>query len=202
MNFKTNREIILASQSPRRQELLQKLGIPFQSMTSGVVEEFEAMPKEIHTYVTNLAVQKAVAIAKQEVGKVVIGADTIVSYGGQVYPKPKDDAEAKLFLQTLSGKTHLVITAVAIAAGGDVHTFVSETNVTFYELDDKIIDAYIETGDPRDKAGAYGIQSGGALFVKEIHGDYYAVMGLPIAQLSKVLQELNIIEVAGREVNE
>lgn len=202
MNFKANREIILASQSPRRQALLTKLGIPFEAMASDVDEEFEARPECVKEYVLNLAVEKAVAIAEKKPGHVVIGADTVVSYNGQVFPKPYDREEAKCFLQTLSGETHIVMTAVAIVKDGESHSFVSETEVTFYELDDALIDAYIVSGDPFDKAGAYGIQSGGALFVKAIQGDYYAVMGLPIAQLTKVLQALHVIEVEGGVMGE
>lgn len=197
MNFKTTKEIILASQSPRRQELLEKLGIPFQTRASDVDEVFEAEPSDLHQYVTGFAREKATAIAQKEVGKTVIGADTIVSFNGQVFPKPKDAKEAKVFLQTLSGNEHIVLTAVAVVNGNDVHTFVSETTVNFYTLDETLIDAYIQTGDPLDKAGAYGIQSGGALFVEGIAGDYYTVMGLPIAQLTRILLELNILEVEG-----
>lgn len=197
MNYKTNEEIVLASQSPRRQQLLKTLNVPFQVVTSEVVEHFELKPKDLDAYVTNLAVEKAVAVAKEQPGRVVIGADTIVSYQGVVYPKPRDNAEAKLFLQTLSGKTHTVMTAVALVYKENVRTFISKITVTFYELDDMLIDAYVQTGDPLDKAGAYGIQSGGSLFVEKIDGDYYAVMGLPIAKLAKVLREMGIIEVEG-----
>lgn len=200
MKFKAKREIILASQSPRRKELLGKLGLPFQAVASDVDELFEERPESVQQYVLNLAIEKAQAVAHKAPAKVVIGADTIVSYNGQVFPKPYDDEEAKQFLQTLSGKTHVVITAVAIVKDGETHTFISETRVTFYELTNDLMSAYIRSGDPFDKAGAYGIQSGGALFVKEIQGDYYAVMGLPIAKLAETLQRLDVIEV-GRRVN-
>ncbi|MDS9471329.1 nucleoside triphosphate pyrophosphatase [Sporosarcina pasteurii] len=193
MKFLANQPIILASESPRRKELLQKLGIPFQTMKSNVVENVESTPSSVNRYVTELAIEKAKAIAKHHVEKAVIGADTIVSFNGKVFPKPKDKEQAKQFLQTLSGQTHLVITAVAIMYAGEAHSFFSETKVTFYELDDAMIDAYIETGDCFDKAGAYGIQSGGLLFVQALSGDYYSVMGLPVAQLSRVLQDIGAI---------
>lgn len=200
MKFKAKREIILASQSPRRKELLGKLGLPFRAMASDVDELFEERPESLQQYVLHLATEKAQAVAHKEPAKVVIGADTIVSYNGQVFPKPNDDEEAKQFLRTLSGKTHVVITAVAIVKDGETYTFISETQVTFSELTHDLMNAYIASGDPFDKAGAYGIQSGGALFVKEIQGDYYAVMGLPVAKLAERLQTLDVIEV-GRRVN-
>ncbi|WP_155767575.1 Maf family nucleotide pyrophosphatase [Sporosarcina ureilytica] len=197
MKFIANQPIILASESPRRKELLQELGIPFQAMKSNVIENVESTPSSVHKYVTALAIEKTKAIAEYHTEKTVIGADTIVSFDGKVFPKPKDKEQAKQFLQTLSGQTHLVITAVAVMHAGEIHSFSSETKVTFYELDDAMIDAYIETGDCSDKAGAYGIQSGGLLFVKAINGDYYSVMGLPVAQLSRVLQNIGAITLKG-----
>lgn len=197
MNFRTNKDVVLASESPRRQELLAELSIPFQAVKSHVIEKNETTPESVSDYVTNLAIQKAKAVAAAHPEKVVIGADTIVSFEGRVFPKPENKDQAKAFLQTLSGETHLVLTAVAIVNEAQVHAFVSETKVTFYQLTDTMIDAYVETEDPYDKAGAYGIQSGGMLFVKEIQGDYYSVMGLPIAHLSKTLLEIGVLELAG-----
>lgn len=193
MEFKLQKELILASQSPRRQELLQKLGVPFQAVQSHVVEEAKKSEETIEHYVTALAIQKAEAVAKEYPDKVIIGADTVVSANGQVLPKPENKAQAKSFLTMLSGQTHTVLTAVAISLAGETTSFISETAVTFYALPEEMIDAYIETEDPYDKAGAYGIQSEGLFFVKEIHGDYYSVMGLPVAALTKKLLELNIL---------
>lgn len=197
MKFKANQEVILASTSPRRQELLERLNVPFQAVKSNVIEKNEAFPENVENHVTDLAIQKAKAVAKEHPEKVIIGADTIVSFEGQIFPKPESKEQAKAFLQTLSGETHLVLTAVAIVKDSQVHSFVSETKVTFYDLSPSIIDAYIATDDPYDKAGAYGIQSDGLFFVKEIHGDYYSVMGLPIAQLSKTLLELDVLALVG-----
>lgn len=193
MKFVAKQPIILASESPRRKELLGKLGVPFQAMKSNVIENVGSAPDNVHEYVIALAIQKSKAIAENHTESTVIGADTIVSLDGKIFPKPKDKTEAKQFLQMLSGQTHSVITAVAVADQGEMHSFSSETKVTFYELDDDIMNAYIETGDCFDKAGAYGIQSGGMLFVREISGDYYSVMGLPIAHLSRVLQRIGAI---------
>lgn len=198
MEFVTNRSIILASESPRRQELLELLGIPFEVMVSNVLEnEEEIGALSLAEYAKTLAVRKAEAAAKCNPKAAIIGADTIVGFEGEIFPKPRNSEEAKLFLQQLSGQTHSVVTAVAIAMAEEVVAFVHETEVSFYELEEELIDAYIATGDPLDKAGAYGIQSGGALFVKEIKGDYYSVMGLPIAILARQLQVLNILSLKG-----
>lgn len=193
MELKLEKEIILASQSPRRQELLHKLGVPFQVVSSQVVEEKRQSEVKIEHYVMKLALQKAEAVAKQYPEKVIISADTIVSANGQVLPKPENAAQAKAFLKMLSGKTHSVLTAVAIIDAGEVNSFISKTEVTFYTIPEEMIEAYIQTEDPYDKAGAYGIQSDGLFFVKEIQGDYYSVMGLPLALLTKKLFELNIL---------
>lgn len=198
MKFIANKNIVLASQSPRRRALLEQVGIPFEAKASGVEEPLIKYPEDVHAYVTKLAVDKATSLVSTSEDQVIIGADTIVSYEGRVFPKPVDDAEAKLFLQQLSNATHKVITAVAIVDAGKVHTFTSETDVTFFALEETLIDAYVASGDPLDKAGGYGIQSNSALFVKKIDGDYYTVMGLPIAKLSKTLQQLDIIRVEGR----
>ena len=198
MNFVVNKPIILASESPRRQELLAMLGIPFEVTKSYVLEnEDEIATLSLTEYAKVLAVRKAEAVAKNHPEAAVIGADTIVGLETKILPKPGSTEEAKQFLRELSGQTHDVVTAVAVATAGEVVAFAHETRVTFYELDDALIDAYIATGDPLDKAGAYGIQSGGAFFVKEIHGDYYAVMGLPIAMLRRQLELLGILSLKG-----
>ena len=198
MNFNVKKNIILASESPRRKEILSKLGIPFDSIKSDVIENDQSRTTTnlIH-YAESLAIQKAEAVARSYPNAVILGADTIVGLGTRVFPKPENASEAKSFLQQLSGKTHSVITAVAIVDDGETHVFSEEVFVTFYELEDALIDAYVKTGDSLDKAGAYGIQTQGALFVKEITGDYYAVMGLPIASLLRHLQTLGILALQG-----
>lgn len=198
MNFNVKKNIILASESPRRKELLAMLGIPFDSVKSNVIEnDASRTTTNLIHYAESLAIQKAEAVARSHPNAVIIGADTIVGLGTRVFPKPENNLEAKSFLQQLSGKTHSVITAVAIVDDGETHVFSEEVFVSFYELEDALIDAYVKTGDSLDKAGAYGIQTQGALFVKEIIGDYYAVMGLPIASLLRHMQTLGIIAVQG-----
>lgn len=198
MNIVANKPIILASESPRRQELLSMLGVPFEVTKSNVLEnEEEIASLSLTEYAKVLAVRKAEAVAENHPEAAVIGADTIVGLETKILPKPRNTEEAKRFLQKLSGQTHVVVTAVAVATAGKVVAFAHETKVAFFELDDALIDAYIATGDPLDKAGAYGIQSGGAFFVKEIQGDYYAVMGLPIAMLRRQLQSLGILSLKG-----
>ena len=197
MKFSSVKPIILASTSPRRKELLEILGLPFEVVPSHVVENNSAKGIEFVDYVRALAIAKTEAVAQNYPDAVVIGADTIVSFEKELFPKPKDNEEAKSFLRKLSGKTHSVITGVAISVGGRTYSFENTTKVTFFELDDRIIDAYVASGDPLDKAGAYGIQSGGALFVKEIKGDYYSVMGLPISALATYLRSLGILSLEG-----
>lgn len=137
------------------------------------------------------------AVAQLHDSAIVIGSDTIVSLDGRIYPKPEDAEEAKRFLQELSNNTHTVTTGVGIYVNGEVVTFSVETKVTFRKLDMALIDAYVASGDPMDKAGAYGIQTAGALFVDKIEGDYHAVVGLPIAKLAAYLQGLGLISIGG-----
>lgn len=197
MKFTTDQSIILASGSPRRKELFELLGVPFEIVTSNVSEEGLSSDMEFVEYAQSLAITKAMSVAERYPDAVVIGADTIVGLGKRIFLKPQNDAEAKVFLKELSGKTHSVVTGVAISVKGRTYTFADETKVTFMELDDALIDAYVASGDPFDKAGAYGIQSGGALFVEEIKGDYYSVMGLPIAALTRHLRMLGVITLEG-----
>ena len=189
MNFNSAKPVILASASPRRKELLGLLGFPFTVVPSDVSEDMIVENGDFAAYAENLATRKTAAVAEQYDGHLVIGADTIVVHEGKVYPKPASHEEAKTFLQAFSGKTHKVITGVCFVNDGDSHIFSNETEVTFRKLDDSLVDAYIASGDPMDKAGAYGIQTAGALLVEKIDGDYYNVMGLPIAELTERLRE-------------
>lgn len=198
MQFTMKKKIVLASESPRRRELLAMLNVPFEAVKSNVTENMDGMmSKDLIGYAEGLASAKAEAVAHHHRDAVVIGADTIVGRGSRAFPKPRDAEEAKAFLTDLSGKAHSVITGVAIVAEGVRDVFSVETEVVFHELDDLLIDQYIATGDPLDKAGAYGIQSGGALFVKELKGDYYAVMGLPIAELTRRLRSHGVLSLEG-----
>ncbi|MET3574644.1 Maf family protein [Bhargavaea ullalensis] len=193
MKFKTTKPVILASGSPRRRELLELAGIPFNVLATNA---FEPPARESETpadYAIRLASIKASAALEGSGGAVVIGSDTVVHLDGRMYGKPSCDEEARSYLKELSGRTHTVSTGVCICCGEEVRTFAKDTEVTFRRVPDKLIDAYVASGDPLDKAGAYGIQSGGALFVKEIRGDYHAVVGLPISDLFRELDDMGII---------
>ncbi|MFD3449555.1 Maf family protein [Microbacteriaceae bacterium 4G12] len=180
------RHLILASGSPRRKELLEHLQMPFSIVTSQVEEVVDPKltPSEV---VMSLALQKAADVAKEYSDHIVLGADTIVTYNSLILGKPTNKEEAVHMLRMLSGNTHEVFTGVAFVLGEQVHTFYERTEVTFWELTDDEIRAYVETGEPLDKAGSYGIQGLGAVLVKRISGDYYSVVGLPI---SRVVREL------------
>lgn len=201
LKFISSKPVILASASPRRKELLGLLGIPFEIIPSDVSENINAEGLDMKEYVEILAERKTMAVAQSHESAIVIGSDTIVSMDGKIYPKPKDADEAKQFLRELSNKTHTVTTGVGIYVNGEIGTFSAETKVTFLHLDDELIEAYVASGDPMDKAGAYGIQTAGALLVEKIEGDYYAVVGLPISKLAAHLQRLGLISLKGGPVH-
>jgi nucleoside triphosphate pyrophosphatase len=183
--------VILASQSPRRRELLALVGIPHDVRPANLDEN--VLPgEEPSAHAERLARAKAEAIAAGERDAVVIGADTIVVLDGDILGKPRDKAEAVAMLRRLSGCTHTVITAVAVAHKGRTVSGVESVEVTFRPLNDMQIEAYIATGEPRDKAGAYGIQGFGAVIVERIHGDYFAVMGLALGRLVGLLGQAGI----------
>ena len=178
--------ILLASGSPRRKELLTLLDIPFKTFSTDVDESFpqDTAPAEA---AEQLAFRKANAAFQTHRDHVVIGCDTIVVHDGVILGKPADYEEARRTLTKLSGHTHLVYTGVCIMSEGKTICFHEKTSVTFWKLTDTDINKYIESGDPFDKAGSYGIQGKAALFVKEIKGDYYNVVGLPISRLAREL---------------
>ncbi len=178
---------ILASASPRRSELLKLITSDFTVACSGVDESTprDIKPELIPEY---LAVRKAKAVARDMPEAVVIGADTAVFINGRILGKPIDAEEAAKMLLELSGKTHEVITGCAVCRGESCTSFSSVTRVTFFDFDRKAAEDYIKTGEPMDKAGAYGIQGKGALLVKKIEGDYFSVVGLPVARLANALK--------------
>lgn len=194
MKLTTNQRFILASESPRRKELFGKLGIPFEVIASGAAEIVEGN-LTVEEVAMNIAISKTTAILNENPSAIVIAADTIVSFEDEFLMKPKDHAEAKAFLQKLSGNTHQVTTGVAIYGEGCSISFAETTLVKFFELSEGQIDAYVATGDSLDKAGAYGIQTMGGLFVQSIQGDYNNVIGLPISRLFKALLSLRLIEI-------
>ncbi|MBO8128583.1 MAG: septum formation inhibitor Maf [Peptococcaceae bacterium] len=181
-------KIILASSSPRRQQLLREIGLPFQVRVANVEEALTAKlsPAE---QVKMLAERKACAVAEQISGGLVIGADTVV-WDGDILGKPKDENEARLMLKRLSGKEHLVYTGVSVVdvGTGSAVTDYERTRVRFRSLSEEEIIRYVATGEPLDKAGAYGIQGVGALLVEGIEGCYFNVVGLPIVKLRSLLQ--------------
>lgn len=185
------KRLILASQSPRRKELLNLLQIPYSIIASRTEEKLNRnlSPEE---NVQCLAEQKASAVLAENPDAVVIGADTMVCIDGECLGKPRDREEAAQMPRRLSGRSHQVITAVSIQTRDRKETFCDTTEVTFWPLSEDDIQLYIETKEPMDKAGAYGIQGKGALLVKKIDGDFYSVVGLPVAKTMRALKEFNI----------
>lgn len=180
--------MILASQSPRRRELLAFITPEFR-VVPAVGEERIPEGASPEQAVLALSRQKAEEIAESYKGEIIIAADTVVAIDGKILGKPHSEAEAFEMLSTLSGRIHSVFTGVCVIfADGSIENFAEETKVEFYPLTAEEINAYIATGDPMDKAGAYGIQEKGAANVKGIVGDFYNVMGLPVGRLSHVLR--------------
>lgn len=194
MKFKTDYEVVLASSSPRRRELLSSLGIPFRTETSSEPETIDDdwTPEEA---VMGLAQVKAASVHNPGNNVLTIGADTVVSLDGEILHKPENTDQAKDYLRRLSGRTHQVHTGVAIMAGDYQSTFYCTTNVTFRQVSEELMDAYVSTGDPFDKAGGYGIQTIGGLFVESIEGDYNTVVGLPISELFNHLYQSQLIQI-------
>ena len=183
--------VILASQSPRRRELLALIGITHEVRPADIDETYFPGEKPA-AHAERLARGKCAVIAEREPDALVIGSDTIVVVDGDVLGKPADEADAARMLRRLSGRSHVVVTAVAVSWRGQTRSAVEEVNVTFHSLSDGDITAYIATREPMDKAGAYGVQGYGATIVERVDGDYFAVMGLPLQLLVRVLRELGI----------
>lgn len=178
---------ILASNSPRRQELLKLVINEFKVIPSNIEENVPdgIAPCDCPEYLARLKVED---ISAKFLDDTVIGADTSVIIGEKILGKPKDTDEARQMLSMLSGKTHKVITGCAVCKSGKCSSFSSVTDVEFYRLSKREIDDYILTGESFDKAGAYGIQGKGALLVKKISGDYFNVVGLPVAELARFIK--------------
>jgi septum formation protein len=183
--------VVLASGSPRRHQLLNLIGIAHEIRPSNIDETMR--PRETpRRHAERLAREKASAIAKRDPDLITIGADTIVVVNRKVLGKPRDTDDAARMLALLSGREHVVTTAVAVSRGKKLRSAVEEVSVRFRRLRDDEIDAYIATGEPMDKAGAYGIQGYGATIVERIEGDYFAVMGLPIVRLIGLLRDVGV----------
>ncbi|MDR2560116.1 MAG: Maf family protein [Oscillospiraceae bacterium] len=182
--------LILASASPRRRELLKSAGYKFKIIPAESEEIIpEAKPEEAAVLT---AKSKALEVSAKHPDDVILAADTIFFISGEIMNKPKDEADAFRMLNILSGARHTVITAVCIIYKNRIRSFFGRTSVEFYKLSEDDIDAYIKTGEPFDKAGAYGIQEKGALLVKGIRGDFYNVMGLPLARTVRELKKFGI----------
>jgi len=182
-------KIILASNSPRRKELLRLAGVDFEVRSANVEEvTTKVKPEEV---VMDLSLLKARAVQSSNSNRIIIAADTVVAFESQILGKPKDQEDAFRMLSELSGRTHQVYTGVTIiSSDGDFNTFFECTEVTMYENSPELIKEYIATNEPMDKAGAYGIQGKGAILVKEIRGDYNNVVGLPLARVYRELSNL------------
>ena len=180
--------LILASASPRRKELLGLFRVPFEIRVADIDETMD-FTKPPFDEVARVSGLKAAATSR-EAGDVVVAADTIVVCEGRVLGKPHSEAEAASMLRLLSGRDHQVMTGVTVICGENVQTFTEVTDIHFRDLSDKEIHAYVATGEPMDKAGAYGIQGGAALFCTHMVGDYYNVMGLPVCRLGQLLREM------------
>lgn len=184
--------LILASSSPRRKELLENLHLTFEISSSNVDESFspDLTPEEA---VKILASRKARFVADKEPDAFVIGSDTVVVHGGEILGKPDDQQEALAMLKKLSGKTHSVYTGVSIISPEQEILFFEKTDVVFWELSQEEMDAYISSGEPFDKAGGYGIQGFGSILVREIKGDYFSVVGLPVSRTVRELRHAGYV---------
>ncbi len=197
------KEIILASTSPRRREILSQIGVPFRVQSVPIdeslpensissLEFFKSWPQE-------LASRKALAVSHLEQATPVLGFDTLVFSSSGILGKPKNADEALTMLQQLNGQTHTVISGVALALGGKIlGAKTAETSVTFRKLSDRELAEYVQSGEPLDKAGAYGIQGLGAKLVESIGGCYYNVVGLPIAKTLDLLKECEVLYVRNK----
>ncbi|MDB4869037.1 MAG: maf [Gemmatimonadales bacterium] len=183
--------VVLASASPRRRQLLDLIGIEHEVRPANIDESMR--PREApRRHAERLAREKATAIAKRDPDLITIAADTIVVINRKALGKPRDTDDAARMLALLSGREHVVTTAVAVSRGKKLRSAVEEVRVKFRRLRDDEIEAYIATGEPMDKAGAYGIQGYGATIVERIEGDYFAVMGLPIVRLIGLLRDVGM----------
>ena len=187
-------KIILASGSPRRRQLLSSLGVEFEVVDPNVDESYQKgmAPDEI---TKSMACKKAAAVAKKYKNYAIIAADTIVAIDGIILEKPKDRQDALNMLNMLSGRWHEVHSGVCIVCKDKSSIFNQVTRVHFSELDNSQIKWYVNTLEPMDKAGAYGIQGYGSMFVDRIEGDFYNVMGFPISKIMKELTKLKIYDV-------
>ena len=191
--------IILASESPRRRELLKLMGLEYEIITSNVEE---APPKHaaVADYVMALGLQKAQAVAAMHPNDCVIGADTVVYLDGDILGKPHTPENAKKYLSRMQGRRHTVYTGLAVITRGVPDVRVATTDVTFAPMSAAEIDWYVATGEPLDKAGAYGVQGPGGVFVERVEGNYFNVIGLPLPLLYRMLRDAGVLTEDHRQV--
>lgn len=183
--------IVLASASPRRRELLELIGIPYTTVPADIDESMIG-EETGGALAERLAREKASVVAQRYPDAFVIAADTVVDLNGRLMAKPGTEAEAFEMLRALSGKTHTVFTGMACAFNHEIKSAVDVVSVTFRKLSDTELRDYVATGEPMDKAGAYGIQGYGATIVQRIDGDYFAVMGLSLVRLVDIMKQLGV----------
>lgn len=184
--------VVLASSSPRRRELLNLIGIDHEVRPANLDESMR-LREAPRRHAERLAREKASAVAMRDPDLITIAADTIVVTNRKVLGKPVDKEDAARMLAMLSGREHTVITAVAVSRGRKLRSAIEEVKVRFRRLREDEIEAYIATGEPMDKAGAYGIQGYGATIVERVEGDYFAVMGLPLVRLIGLMRDVGVI---------
>jgi septum formation protein len=187
-----NEKIILASKSPRRAEILRTAGWEFEAIVAAI-DETRAPDEDAVSYVKRLAETKAKTVAGRVSSGLVLGADTVVVIAGEILGQPRDDEDARRMLKLLSGEWHEVLTGVALVRAGNSGEKLVEhetTRVRFAELSNQEIDWYVATGEPRDKAGAYAIQGKGGIFINEIEGDYFNIVGLPVRLVYELARRL------------
>ena len=184
--------LVLASASPRRQELLRNAGVAFEAQPADIPED--PLPGEAaKNCAERLAREKALAVARQRPHDVVLGADTVVVVGGDLLGKPSDAADAARMLRLLSGREHQVITGVCLVVSGQWSVASQTTSVTMSEITEKEIADYVASGEPMDKAGAYAIQGIASRWIPRIEGDYSNVVGLPIALVWRMLRDARVV---------
>ena len=179
-------KIVLASASPRRVEIVTSVGWPFEKQPANI-DETEIDGEAPEDYVVRLAREKALAVAGDRPHEIVLGADTTVVVDGRILAKPSDLDDAKRMLRILSGRSHFVLTGVAVAIDDKVESALERTRVDFREMDEDEIEFLAVKGDPLDKAGAYAVQAQAALFISGIEGDYWNVVGLPIGTVYRLI---------------
>jgi septum formation protein len=179
--------LVLASASPQRRAILERLGVPFTVRPTDVTELDQGDPAEV---AVENALRKARAARRPGVAETVLGCDTLVALGERIYGKPSDQSAARETIAALAGETHMVLSGVALLRGDREQVALARTEVTFRECDEQMVDWYVATGEWREKSGGYAIQRLGSVLVREVHGEYENVVGLPLATLLDLCPEL------------